>query len=330
MSARTDRPRTSRPLRAAQILVLFAAALVVVCAVAAFSIDVGNMVLSRTRLQNAADAAALAGTLELWERQRAGADEASAREAAGQEAARVVAVNYPEAGAEVVFGSWESGSFAPAETTVAADAAKVRAFRSEGAPGGPLATFFGALFDFAEVDLSASGTARLGVGGMVPFGVWEEDIVPDGQTMTMYNNSSPVPGCFGLLDFDGGDHSAEEAKYWTRYGYDGPFDMDPDGGQMIVEGTTGLNTSVKAGVEYHIAEGDVVFACIYRTVWGQGSNAYFEVVGLVALVITEHGFVDAKEDEYDHVSATVVDAHLFSEGLSDDVRRNFMRLRLVE
>jgi len=297
---------------------------------AALTIDVGNMVLSRSKLQNASDAAALAATLELWVQGLAGADEAVAREHAIAEATRFVQINYPEAGAKVAVGLWEDSTFVPADDTTQADAARVIAFRSESAPGGPLATFFAMILGPSAVNQDALSTAKLSHSAMVPFGVWEDYLVPAGQNLIMYDNEGVVPGCFGLLDFNGGDHSAEEAKYWTRYGYYGPFDIDPSGDEVIAEGTTGLKTSIKAGVSYHIAEGDTVIACIYRDVWGAGSNAYFRIVGLVAITITGHEFEDDDEEEYDHLTGSVVATHFFSDGLDDDFRYDFMQLRLVE
>ena len=316
-----------------QILVLFAAALVVLCAVAALSIDAGSMVLSRSRLQNAADAAALAAVLELWEQRAAGASEAVAREHAAHEALRFVQLNYPEAGARVFAGSFEASTFAALDTVREANAARVITFRSEGAPGGALATFFASMLGEDSVDQDACSVARMRLGNMVPFGIWENDIigqVAPGETLTMYDNASVAPGCFGLLDFDGGDHSADESKYWTRYGYEGPFDVNPPGGELVVSGVTGIKISVKEGVNYHIAEGDTVIGCIYREVWGLGSNAYFKVVGLVSMVVTEEYFTGPEKDQYQNIKGKLVATHFFSQGLNDNLRHNFMRLQLVQ
>jgi len=313
--------------------VLFAVCLVILCTVAALSIDAGNMVLSRSRLQNAADAAALAAVLELWEQRVGDASEAVAREHAAHEARRFVHLNYPEAGTKVFVGSWEGSTFSLFDTVKEANAARVITFRSDSAPGGALATFFASVLGEDSVDQDASSVAKMALGNMLPFGVWENDIVgavAPGETLTMYDNASVAPGCFGLLDFDGGDHSAEEAKYWTRYGYQGPFDVNPSGGELVVSGTTGMKIAIKEGVNYHIAEGDTVIGCIYREVWGQGSNAYFKIVGLVSMVVTEQNFTGPEKDQYHNIKGTLVATHFFSQGLTEDLRYNFMRLQLVQ
>jgi len=316
-----------------QVLIVFACGVVVLCAVAVFAIDIGHLCASNARLQNAADAASKAAVLELYERRQAGDDEMTARQAAAEEALAIRGLNYAEAGAQIVFGRWEVGQFIPVETdpSIPATAARVKAFRSQTAPGGPERTFFGSVFGLYDVNQAEYAVARSTRPGFVPFGLWEGDVPPVGERMTIYNNEEVAPGAFGLLDYDGLPHSAEEAKRWTRYGYEAPVTLTPEPDHLVLEGTTGLKTSIKAGVAYHIAEGDVVMACIYRSIWGKASQTYFEIVGLTAITLQTQTFVDDDAEEYESITAEVVDTYFVDSGDDiNDFMRELTRLQLVE
>ncbi len=81
-----------------QVLVMFAAGLVAFCGLLGMSVDVGRLVYTRTDLQKAADAAALAGAQDLAQSY---ADTSAARAAAN----RYAALNAPGTSATVTFSS---------------------------------------------------------------------------------------------------------------------------------------------------------------------------------------------------------------------------------
>ena len=119
-----------------QVVVLVAASLVILTAAAAFCIDVGYICYARARLQNAADAGALAAMLQLVEERSGGAGESAARLAGRTEAESIVASNWGAAGCKVTFGAFTDGQFVPAQDEASvASAARVRASREPGAPG---------------------------------------------------------------------------------------------------------------------------------------------------------------------------------------------------
>ena len=111
--------------RAGQVVIIGAAAILVVSIFAVLTIDVGHAVYTRSVLQNAADAAALAAAHKLVEARNAGEDEEDAREAACEEAVNFGAKNSGSAGFEVAFGSYEDGQFVEQDDSVEASAVQV-------------------------------------------------------------------------------------------------------------------------------------------------------------------------------------------------------------
>ncbi len=324
------RVRSKLENRSGQVIVLFVLSLFVVCLAAVLSIDFGRVTNTRARLQNAADAAALGAMLELWDQRVTGEDEGDARLLAEAKAAELASKNCDGTRVAVEFGEFADGVFVPLEDSVPATAARVMSARDPEAPGGPIRTSFGGLFGLTEVSQRATATARLRRHVLTPFSVYGGGLPPPGELTNFYNREEVAPGCFGLLNYDGGSGSAEEARRWTLHGYDGEFDFDPAWGYDWINGTTGLKTSIKEGVGYHIDEENVVLGTIYTEVEGQGSNTDFKIVGVISMVITSETFLTSQEDEYDYITARVVDVHYFSEGLTTDFRRNFLTLQLVQ
>jgi len=316
--------------RKGQVLVVFISAVIILCLIASLTIDVGSLFVSRARLQNTADAAAKAALLELWEQRASGAAEAEARQAALAEAAAVANMNFPEAGTQTLFGVWVGGQFTPCDSNIPANAVMVRVFRNENAPGGAEPTFFAGFLGLATVDITAFATAKLQPATLTPFAVWEEELAPVGQAMVMYNDKQVAPGAFGLLDYDGGENSANDAKHWTRYGYPGVFGIDPATGSLIVEGCTGLKSSLASSINYHISEGDEIVVCIYRSIWGQAAATQFEVVGFASVVVTNLGWADPSEEELDNVVCQVVGTYFPGTGDTEGPMRDFMRSQLVQ
>ncbi len=325
-------PATNHRARArkGQVLIIWVLVPIMLAAIAVFCIDVGMVSLSKARLQNAADSAARAAVLEFWEQRVSGAAEDAARDAGRQEGASFMDLNYCEAGSWAVFGVWDGNQFAACPTSVPANACSVRGFRSAGAPGGPLPTSFAGIFGIDTVSHEAHAVARFAPAKLTPFCIWEGEIPEEGESVAFYNDTEVAPGAFGLLDFDGGENSASDLAEWTRYGYKGPFHIDPSIGNLFVEGCTGLKSSLSSAIFFHISEGDQITICIYRGISGQGSLVVFEVIGFAGVVLEGESWRDKKQEEYDSVTARLVSKYIPGTGETEGPMRDFMRLQLVE
>ncbi len=150
-SARRD--KRDPGARDGQILPLFAAVMVVLLTFCVLTIDVGRMVTARAQLQNAVDAAALAGASQL-----VGFVDEDAKDAADAEARRLAAANIVLStpltlGADdVQFGRYVPGpppgfipeSELPSGSLV--DSVKVTGRRTADSPDGDIPLLFGGLF----------------------------------------------------------------------------------------------------------------------------------------------------------------------------------------
>ena len=97
--------------RSGQVLVLAAAAVIMIVLMGALAVDVGHIMCTRARLQNAADASCVAGTLELVAQINDSASEAEARAAAEAEAQSIVTSNWWAARCDVRFGTYQDEQF---------------------------------------------------------------------------------------------------------------------------------------------------------------------------------------------------------------------------
>lgn len=142
------------------VLVLGALVLVVAFAFVAFSIDVGYISLAKNQLQNAADAAALAGALELDE--GAATVPAAAAAVAAENVAGGVAVEVRDSDVEIGLWDEDAALFVPltGAAVSSADAVRVtcwkRADRSN-----DLKLFFAPMVGMGRTDVMATATARL-------------------------------------------------------------------------------------------------------------------------------------------------------------------------
>jgi len=303
------RHRTQSEARSGQVLVVGAFAILVVGIVAALAVDVGYIYCTRARLQNAADAAALAAAQQLAEERNAGSGEATARSAAATEAAALVGANWEAAGWHVAFGAFEEGTFIEQSAETPATAVKVVAGRDEEAPGGALALFFAPLAGVNSVNVSAAGLCSLSAGirtirnnsNLMPFAVYEGDVVQAGQTMVIYDHGQVAPGNFGLLNFDGGSMGTPELWDWILHGYPGEVSIDPDVGYAWIDGECGFRTAIRSAIEQRI--GDGVIVCVYDDVTGQGANARFRIVRFMGVVLTgchltgQDKYIEARVEE---------------------------------
>ena len=280
----------SRRYRAGQVVVMAAVALVLVCTMAVFSVDVGYIFCTKARLQNAADAATLGAMQVLVEKRNLGMAESLARGAASQEAAALVAANWQAAGCQIAFGTYSESEFTAAGEGTPASAALVTTSRNADAPGGVLQLFFGPTLNIASVNVNAGATCAVFPGvrtiraNLLPFAIDETALVAPGQTMMLYEKTKTTPGNFGLVDLDGGSQGTSELEEWILYGYDAEVEIDPEQGYVIFEGTPGWRSAIKDEVEERL--GDTVFVCVYDQVTEQGSNTEYRVVKFLAAQLT--------------------------------------------
>ena len=295
-------PKTRKDRRWGQVVVLAPVMLFVLSAILALTADVGQIFVWRARLQNAADAAALAATHVLVTEQLDGAEEASARSAALTEATLIREANALEAGVNVEFGQMdEGGSFAAADTATTATAVRVTAFRTKDAPGGRLSLFFAPLLGLNSCDVAGAGTCEVTadiagiLAGMAPFAVPENGLVPPGSPMIFYpadgedydglGDLTVAPGCWGLLNLDGGALGTDELVDWIENGYDDAIEIDPEVGYLWIDGTSGFRSALQSVMRSKI-DGSMIVA-IYDEVVGVGSGADFRCTGFVKVIIKE-------------------------------------------
>jgi len=187
--------RTTRPLsekkdgERGQALVVFVLSAVVLFGMTALAIDVGSILHERRDLQNAADAASLAGALELPQ-------DPVLAELRAQEWAQ-------NNGVDVAGGDSLDVSISADNTSVAVEVKRDASF------------IFGRVLGLTTVEAHADATARTGspanLAGVLPFGVLESAINYDGiPTVIKYDASNPTNGNFAPLRIDGNGSAVHE------------------------------------------------------------------------------------------------------------------------
>jgi Flp pilus assembly protein TadG len=123
------------------------------------AIDWGYMTWTALKLQNAADAAALAGAEQIWlghTRARDAAVEIAAMNEAGRKPVTLDRNEDNEADGDVVLGIYDTAAktFTPSTDRMEANAVLVNARRKTGSAAGPLPLFFGPIFGKATSEVS--------------------------------------------------------------------------------------------------------------------------------------------------------------------------------
>jgi len=293
--------------RRGQVIVLAPVMVVALGAVLALTVDVGDVFVWRARLQNSADAAALAGARVLWNQHIAGATEDAARSAALTEARLLLQANTIEAGYDIECGTTDGyGNFTAQPLSQQASAVRAKALRTS-APGGggSVRLSFASLIGMnscavtgtavAEATSSIRGaTAGLGVSPFAcPASKAGTVNLDDGNTSndsivfypadgTQYDpnkgDQKVIPGCWGLLNLDGGSLGTPELVNWIENGYQGTIDIGSDGGTWI-DGTSGFRAGIQAAMNTVI--GKPIVVAVYDDVVGQGSNGLFHIIGFL-------------------------------------------------
>lgn len=149
-------------------MILFAGAIVVIAAMCVLSIDVGYLLACRAQLQNAVDAAALAGASQLTGYMEEGERELVIAEAQALAAANSVAgLPLTLTEQDIEFGHYDAdaGTFTPESEASVIDSIRVAGRRTVDSPEGPVELFFGPLFgwdhlEFADVKAIGSKPRR--------------------------------------------------------------------------------------------------------------------------------------------------------------------------
>ena len=257
------------------VVILF---LTVIIGMAAAVIDVGAWYRSDRAVQQAADAAALAGAHQLP--QSTGAATALALDFANKNGGGIVAqdIGYETA-------------FRPNDTI------SVRARRPS--PG-----FFARVLGVASVNVDATAKARSGVPGAArwaaPFGVDERHPLISGGGCPCFNQATDLglqrvgPGAFRVINIDGsqGGTGPPIIADWIRYGYEGYMPID---WYFSDPGARFNSSQIQSALTDRI--GSVLLLPIYREVIGNGANAEYHVVGFVGFRLTSYT-INGSRDAY--------------------------------
>lgn len=193
--------------KSGSVLIFIAIMAVVLMGITALVIDVGMLVYQRQRLQNACDAAALAGAMQLPDKPT------------GDDGAVAVAKQY---------ASDNGVTINDTDVTISADNKKITVNASRN-----LQFTFAKLLGINSGQVSAKATAVVApvktVGsGLRPFGVKEDDFHPGGQyTMKVGtpDNDGGDFGAIGLKNKDGKDNGADVYRENIEFGSPKPYNI---------------------------------------------------------------------------------------------------------
>ncbi|MCH7769382.1 MAG: Tad domain-containing protein [Nitrospinae bacterium] len=264
--------------------VVVAVFLAVLIGFAALVIDLGVLFVVRGELQNAADAGALAGVVELVIN--------------GEDSAQTMAVAFATEDGQFRLNIPSPETDAVEVTVLGPETLRVQIRRSAGTAAGPVPTIFARIWGRESMEAAAVAVTTLdhhvvgtGPGNLMPFGIHEDMVDPDGDGYYDIGNSIDIyphswsPGNFGILDLDGGSNSNAETAYWIENGYDGIFIIPESTGYINVEGDPGISGGSLNGA-INLRYGDTVLFPVFDQVTEQGANTIYRVVDLVGGIIT--------------------------------------------
>jgi len=255
---------------AGQNLVLVALLMVVILGITAMVLDGGYAFAQRRRMQNAADAAAMAGAREL-----------ALTQDQGQAYARAVeyAVNYNGADSASVSVNIDTG-------TVTVTATK------------SFPTFFAGVLGIDELTASAMAVAGYGAVAEMTSGVYpiaaEWQNYQYGETYDIYAGGGP--GNFGWLGWDGCTNVPCLCESLTPPGnsenyvnpYD-PSDHDLTIGDWV-EGTPGVKNArcVRDQLNEFIANQTPITVVVWDEAEGQGANLNYRIAGFAVFILQSY------------------------------------------
>jgi hypothetical protein len=146
------------------VILLFVVALFVIAGMCVLAIDVGRLMTCKAELQNAVDAASLAGASQL-----SGTLTEEERVLVRTEAKSLAAANTVDntpltlTDSDILFGHYDATThtFTPEPEATVVDSVRITGRRTHSSPDGPINLFFGPIFGFDDVEFSgvvATGT----------------------------------------------------------------------------------------------------------------------------------------------------------------------------
>jgi hypothetical protein len=259
-----------------QAFVLMALALVVFMGMAALVLDAGSWFRTDRRLQQTADAAALAGAQDL---------------PGNPTLAKVTALDYANKnGGDVAFGDIRIENTFNSNDTI-----RVKAEKDEDG-------FFSKVFGVDKTRISANASARVDVpqraryvapmvvhcnhplirkcnqsSNMPTFGV---------PTVLQYDPMG-APGAFGMLNLSdkGGTPGTSEQAEWILRGYDQFLDVNKD--YKSNPGAKFSSQEIRGALQARIDNGIPLLFPVYETLTGQGSNADYYIIGWIGFRIID-------------------------------------------
>jgi hypothetical protein len=256
-----------------QAFVLMTLSLAVVMGMAALVLDVGSWFRTDRRLQQTADAAALAGAQMLPN---------------DPSAARSTALSYANQNG----GDVQSADIVITSTFNANDTISVKAAKTD--PG-----FFAKLFGMNTADIKADAKARTDsplqarhVAPMVVHcnhpkiqncdGNGSPQFGPGNSTKMLYDNMG-APGAFGMLNLDGGGGTPGTSVQaeWILHGFDKNL---PLGDYKSNPGAKFSSSEIQGALNDRL--GTVLLFPVFRTLDGTGSNAEYDIIGWIGFHLT--------------------------------------------
>lgn len=236
--------------------------LVVLLAMGAAAIDIGHGMVARNELQNASDAAALAGArklgllyegmtpAEMASYSMSGGDAAAVMAAAkvgGQaNSAAGVALTIPDA--DVQIGLWNAASRTFTATATGPRAVRVLT-RRDSTANGPIATFLGGVVGLASMSPNAVATAELTAIGSTPLGGLDLPVAISeyffsqygcGDSIMVYPSNGTPESCAGFITFDVSPPNDINFRNIVNGMVDGSYNAPPTtAGQTYVNITNG-------------------------------------------------------------------------------------------
>jgi len=205
------------------VAVMVALTMTVLLAMGAAAIDVGHALVARNELQNAADAAALAGARTLGIAYEGmtpdqmaiytltGGDRAAIVSAAQTTSVlnQAAAVNVSVNAADVNVGLWNSATRTFTPTVNQPRSVRVVTHR-DGSANGPISTFLANVVGLSSVNVSAAATAELTAIGSTPLGALDFPLAISelffsqygcGDSIQLYPSNGTPNSCAGFTTF---------------------------------------------------------------------------------------------------------------------------------
>lgn len=275
------------------VLLTVGASLLIFLSSFALVADLGHIFVTKSELQNTADAATLAAVVDI----PSGVTTARSKALSFAGSHYTGATKIIIAPTDVEFGNYDFADSQYTANGLPTNAVVVTAKRTQDSQPGALPLFFAPLFGQKFSNVKASARAVLdphvvGVAGknrLIPYSVinFVADQNLDGKfdvgSVINIHPRTDAPGNFGFLDLNGGSNSVTELRDYIENGYDSDF-VIPPGGSKPVLGSTGIDGNSLINSFQQII-GEVVFLPVHSRVDYEGSNAVFNVIAILAVQV---------------------------------------------